>query len=57
MVIKSIEGVNMMNRWKILVNIIVLCFFLNSVVLSEDASKHIDHKKYIKNAVKPRSPN
>ncbi len=46
----------MMNRWKILVSVLVLCFVLISVVVSEDASKHMDDQKHIKKATNTKSP-
>jgi YVTN family beta-propeller protein len=57
MIFKSIEGwVKIMNRWKMLVSVLVLCFFMTSVAFSEDASKHMDHQKPLKSHAKPKSP-
>lgn len=45
-----------MNGLKMLVSVLVLCFFLTTVVFSEDASKNTDYQKSIKKGMKPKSP-
>ena len=46
----------MMNRLKALVSIIVLFLFLSTIAFSEDASKHLDRQKIIKNPAMPKGP-